>query len=689
MMDVFSHEADSNTAQLSAADCFTVKSYSTPNASQQQHHVQGQRQLGEIVYAQFRKEIDPPYWLSPGEETLQAHLNNMAAEDREGLDRLQSLMADNDFHAGDSLHDINMVNLKEVLDGSERIELSHGGGEFSSLGQDIEADLGEEDDEKQARKREDWRTHRDRTEICNCTFQGQMPATLVGEDTLIFDMLTTMDGNNSLKRVLQREKVAMADSEMGVPVLGKSRERVDNRDTGDGYYVLREQVERWASDRLAQTLPMQTASMDEENPCTDRCKNMINDVTSKLWRIFDQTADMIKSGELAKYPLAVVKELLDAFGMKLGAGYDVGCHFEATVTNSELSDELLFLATYVEGVGLEDLEGCEQFSRSNSLAKSCQYASRFHRQQEITTYTKHFDSFETYVNLSKFLCTNYQQALTILKTESALRVWMWQGGVDGVERFHEWLAEERVYLEGLKKAPKTNHETLEIEYVQRVVNLSASQAKYRMVTLEAKRARGDDGTYALGTSKAEVAGRHAQEKMEKDLEHMQELEEVLDIVERWTMTSLKWIVTLLIVERIFELTKMNQSQTGYKMCKHIAKALQARLKAVKNAIKRYNAAASALEPLMLTLSWEQVVEYMFLADFDILQDTCVAVQSKPRSRPAYQLAMDHYFKILCTYEEIKRLNIEIRRVVTWIRDKNQFLQKMEKILKKTEGKLEE
>jgi hypothetical protein len=110
--------------------------------------------------------------------------------------------------------------------------------------------------------------------------------------------------------------------------------------------------------------------------------------------------------------------------MDLGAGYDVGCHFGATVENSDLGDlareknlkclvgsfhghahnrlcQLRFLATYVEGMGLEDLEGCERFfSRSNGLAKSCRYASRFHRQQEITTYVKHFDSFETYANLS-------------------------------------------------------------------------------------------------------------------------------------------------------------------------------------------------------------------------------------------------------------------------------------------------
>jgi hypothetical protein len=67
--------------------------------------------------------------------------------------------------------------------------------------------------------------------------------------------------------------------------------------------------------------------------------------------------------------------------------------------------------------------------------------------------------------------------------------------------------------------------------------------------------------------------------MEKDLDHVQELEETLGIVERWMTESPKWTATvedikrckynialntleLLIVERIFELTKMNQSQTG-------------------------------------------------------------------------------------------------------------------------------
>ncbi|KAJ7703400.1 hypothetical protein B0H14DRAFT_3526949 [Mycena olivaceomarginata] len=497
-----------------------------------------------------------------------------------------------------------------------------------------------------------------------CTYK------LKGEDALIFEMLVTMDGNNSLKRVLQREKVPQTD-EAGEPVVGKSRERMDNRDAGDGYYTSRQRVEMWVRDRVADRLLMQSEEPGEDNPCADRWKNMINDVTSKIhdqeWRT------------VAKYPLAVVEELLDAFGMKLGVGYDVGCHFGTRVANSELGDrarekrlkclvgsfhghahnrlcQLQFLATYVEGMGLEDLKGCERFFLcSNGLAKSCRYASRFQCQQEITTYAKHFDSCETYTNL-----------------KGTLQAWMQQEKIDSVDWFHEWLVEENMYLQGLKNAGKTNEETLEMEYMQKLVNLSASQARYKVAAVEAQRARDGDGTFTLGVSKEDWARRRAQEKMEKEEECVEELEETLDIVECWTTESPKWAamvdgikkrkyalvldsLELLIVEHIFELTKMNQSQTGYKMRKHIAKALQ-------------------------------VVEYVFLADFDILQDTCPDVQSKLWMRPVYRLAMDCYFKILHTRKEIKCLNIEIHRVVTWIRDENRFLRRMERNLNSGEGK---
>ncbi|KAJ7156121.1 hypothetical protein C8R43DRAFT_949615 [Mycena crocata] len=775
-----------------------------------------------------------------------------SSEKRENLERLQSLAEDDDFDAGPLQDAPDIIRMDDILDGSARINISHAGGEFNTLRQDIAEDAGEEpempmraqgeESEVQAMEDEIWELDVvdmfETTTVpvkLNLTGNGITPASILeglmpcaptrpsvaikiqvleayrvthvrcpqlaiqlwvkalcnihgqfsiaydlyldlrrrvdervmkalrrdskwrmkhacpacmykldGEEKLIFDLLTTMDGNDSLKRVLQREKGEMEVNKSGEPTLGESRERVDNRDASNGYIISREKVDRWAKSCLANILPMQGGNLDEENPCADRWKNMVNDVTSKMWGIFDETgiflalcrhgfvlvlADMIKSGELAKYPLAVVKELLDTFGMDIGAGYNVGCHFCATVAHSELGDvakeknlrclvgsfhghahnhlcQLSFLATYVEGMGLEDLEGCERyFSRSNGLAKSCCYASRFHRQQEITTYAKHFDSFETYANLGKFLCNNYRQALAILRTEPALNVWMRQEGVSSPDEFHTWLREEKAYLLSLKNEPKTNTETLEMEYVQKLVNLSASEAKYQVVAAEAKKASKDDAVYVPGVPKTEVARRHAKERMTKDLDAVQDLEDILDIWECWTTASPRWIATveaiktrkyqtaldaleLLIVERIFELTKMNESQTeiGYKMCKHIAKALQARSKAVKNAIERYNAAASVLRPLMPQLTWEQVVEYAFLADFDILQDTRAEVRSRLWTRPAYRLGMDRYFKLLCAKEEIRRLNVEIPRVVTWIRDENRCLRGKEQELHEMEGK---
>ncbi|KAF7371917.1 hypothetical protein MVEN_00049400 [Mycena venus] len=106
---------------------------------------------------------------------------------------------------------------------------------------------------------------------------------------------------------------------------------------------------------------------------------------------------------------------------------------------------------------------------------------------------------------------------------------------------------------------------------------------------------------------------------------------------------------------------------------HIAKSLKAWCGAVQNAIQRYNIAARALEPPAPKFTWDQVVEYAFLADFDFLRVMDEDVLKKPWSHPAYWLAMDSYFKIERAWEEIVRLNNEIHQLVTWINDEDRFL----------------
>ena len=60
---------------------------------------------------------------------------------------------------------------------------------------------------------------------------------------------------------------------------------------------------------------------------------------------------------------------------------------------------------------------------------------------------------------------------------------------------------------------------------------------------------------------------------------------------------------------------------GYKLCKHIAKALQACSQAIRNALEWYNAAAIMLSLPCYTLCWNEVVQYAFLADFNLLWET--------------------------------------------------------------------
>ncbi|THU84381.1 hypothetical protein K435DRAFT_589530, partial [Dendrothele bispora CBS 962.96] len=159
------------------------------------------------------------------------------------------------------------------------------------------------------------------------------------------------------------------------------------------------------------------------------------------------------------------------------------------------------------------------------------------------------------------------------------------------------------------------------------------------------------------------------------------LEQRLGITERWTPGTEQWEKTKkmvssatyqravdkgLVVARLFELTKMNMSGTGYKLRKHMGQALKSRSQAIRTALDQYNAAAASLKPPKPALTWEQIVECTFLSDFDLLRDTREDIRERPWSRPRERKAMDRYFKILRAREEIKRLNVEIRCVATFL-----------------------
>ena len=132
------------------------------------------------------------------------------------------------------------------------------------------------------------------------------------EPDLVFKMLVTMDGNNSLKRVIRQDPPNMEDG--GDPSLvGESIEQLDKRDAGSDYYIPCAQVDRWAKAPVQDLLPSGSKEDDDDNPCAGRWSNMVNEVTARMWGIFDETgiflalcrhgfvlvvADMVRSGEL-------------------------------------------------------------------------------------------------------------------------------------------------------------------------------------------------------------------------------------------------------------------------------------------------------------------------------------------------------------------------------------------------------
>ncbi|KAJ7113683.1 hypothetical protein C8R43DRAFT_1091391 [Mycena crocata] len=546
----------------------------------------------------------------------------------------------------------------------------------------------------------------------SCTYK------LEGEPELLIPILGTIDGNNSLSRFWRRAREEVGEDGDTIP--GKSRERQDDRPPPGDRYLPREEVEKWSRENLAELMkafppPEEEGGEEDDSGCSERWQNMKEDVTARAYGMYDETGifpalcrhgfcliivDMIKSGELAQYGYAVAAHLMRVLG-PMGLGYDIGCKFAKMVrahpTLASLARDTDFralvgafhgaghnrkcqtrnLTMYVPGVGTEPLEGCEIFfSKSNNLASTTRYATRFHRQQAIVSYLDHADACDAYQGLSLLLASKYRNALKIKKTLPALQQTMDKMGIPNREVFETWLDAERQFLDALSKEPL--EETLQMEYLQKLIILEEHdcQTTYDAAVKETRR--------------IETQRRHALELHGKSLAVVQDLEYRLRITPRWVHGSSEWEATEklvqnrryqraldhlegLVVARMFELTKVNMSGTGYKLRKHIAKALQSRSKAVKAAIERYNSAAMAMSPPRTTLTWEEVVEYAFLADFDLLRDGREDIRDEPWAQPSGRAAMDQHYKLLRADEEIIRLDVEIPRLVTHMVDEEAFL----------------
>ncbi|KAJ7284762.1 hypothetical protein C8J57DRAFT_1053159 [Mycena rebaudengoi] len=400
--------------------------------------------------------------------------------------------------------------------------------------------------------------------------------------------------------------------------------------------------------------------------------------------------DMIRSGELMKYPLAMVKWILDHYGADVGLGYDIMCAFFKTLMRSSLGPRVAAMnlqgvvpafhghahnracqigwhPLYVDGVGLEDFEECERtFSKSNHLASTTRLATAFHRQQQIDEHFQFHDQDKNEAS-GNFIYQNYRQAL-------------------------EKIGFNRAQLSVLEESLGTTAEDYEKDHITEVKYFESLHSRCSDVSNQAKTEyrRLDYNIVNNGYTSKQIAAvrtryRTTYTKYLAIKEGVCRFEEEHKITLRWLpdsqpykdaiilTTERKYRAALAEVERLvvqwlFELTKLGMS--AYKLRDKISKALRTRSDAIRRAISTYNDAAAAFTPPRERLSFVEVISKTALGEFDLLRDTRQGIHQQPWTQPARREAMILYFGIKHAKEEIRRLNVEIRRKITSMLDEH-------------------
>ena len=117
------------------------------------------------------------------------------------------------------------------------------------------------------------------------------------------------------------------------------------------------------------------------------------------------------------------------------------------------------------------------------------------------------------------------------------------------------------------------------------------------------------------------------------------------------------------------------------MRRRIGHALKNRSRAIKTAVKRYNVAAANLTPPRESLDAKNILEYVTMAEFDLLRIMEHDILEKPWVCPEAREATTAYFKVTRAHEELRRVHQEADRLMTYMDDVEVEMERVVQLLK--------
>ncbi|KAG9088928.1 hypothetical protein FS749_001755 [Ceratobasidium sp. UAMH 11750] len=313
------------------------------------------------------------------------------------------------------------------------------------------------------------------------------------------------------------------------------------------------------------------------------------------------------------------------------------------------------------------------------MARCTQHGSKYNRHQQIHQHMEASDR-DCLANMGKVIFNKFKSAVAQLKDsigrcDQAMAAFNIRD-----DDFPSFVADELKYLKSLPS--EHQEDTLAIDYI------AALEKKAELENRVSELLSAPASSFAKPGKPVnldKVIAAHCRDLTSRLLvvhETIRELEISLDIDGRWTPEHPEWQKAIKLrderelqacvdnlehlgVERLLEMEKMLQ---GYKLREMISKSLATRSEMIKNSIKRYNEPASRANPPRKQITPKEFFNLTRLSDFKLLRESRSEVLSQKWAQPQVREATNHWLRVLQAREELARLQVEARRLQTWMRD---------------------